>query len=190
MKKVLCPHCEYIFERQLFMKLAPIQVALGKPLFCPQCGRRIQVESFEKGHYDVGRLSKRNMNSQNVKVSRNDLAHCPTSDIVNRVSEAVSDNYDVPMSSVSPTTKLEELDVYEYDLVALIMRLEFDFGITFQDEEIDLGKAHEITVQYISECVQKHMSERPAVRPIISVEPDQRPTAGSRPEKKWWQFWK
>lgn len=184
------PHCEHVFQGQLFMKLAPIQVAVGKPLFCPQCGRKMSVEAWENGHYDVARVSERGMNNQHGKVKLGGLAQCPTSEIVARVSEAISDNYDVPLSSIQPRTKLGELDVYDYDLVSLAIRLEFDFGIKFRDEEIELGNVQELTVQYISDCVQKHMSQRPVGRGSMPGELDQSPAPQPKPEKKWWQFWK
>ena len=197
---LICPHCEHFFQGQLFMKIAPIQVVVGKPFFCPKCGRKMSVEAWKNGNYDVGRAVAHGMNKQYGKVGPSGLAQCPTDEIVDRVSEVIADNYNVSLSSIQPETKLGELDVYDYDLVSLIIRLEFDFGIKFLDEEIDLGKAQELTVQYISDCVQKHMSQRPAGRRSITGEPDRSPrTSGTaahspvyppKPEKKWWQFWK
>ena len=162
------------------MKLAPIQVGVGKPFFCPQCGRKMSVEAWKNGDYDVGRAVAHGMNKQHGKVRPSGLAQCPTGEIVARVLEVIADNYDVPVSSVQPETKLGELDVYDYDLVSLITRLEFDFSIKFRDEEIDLGKAQELTVQYISDCVQKHMSQRPAGRGSITGEPDRSPRPSGR----------
>lgn len=155
-----CPHCRGVsFKSEKLLGLASIRITLGKTsLFCPVCGRKVNIADLTDGKYDINDEGEM-LNTERVMARPVASASYKYGDIVSRVKKAIADNLDASASTMQPETRLvKELEADEYELVSLLMRLEYEFGIEFADEDIDLRKQEELTVRALAECVAKMLS--------------------------------
>lgn len=151
-----CPHCKSVsFMNPKLLRLADVRVAFGKQhIFCPVCGRKINISNLRNGEYNVESPCE---TSKREEVKGQAIA-CETwseNDISEYVKQAIADNLDISETLVQPKSRLvEDLGADDLDIVCLIMRFEYDFGINLSDKDMDnLQKQENLTVGALTELI-------------------------------------